>query len=494
VLSYPLLEDGPMPPTRTWIAPSILLALLCWNRPDGPIFVGAACAGLIAARGFDRTAVGLCVRLAAIPLAAIVAHLTFRVVYYGDWLPNSAYAKVALTPERLMSGLEYVGSGGVWLAGLILATLVAVMAGWSDATTRRRVRFLVVPFALWGAYVIVIGGDVFPARRHLVALIVILTLMLAQGLAGVLTMPPRKRALVWAVVPCLLAVLAFMQRDDPENLRARDEHWEWDGQVAGRFLDRAFGREKPLLAVDAAGTLPYFSSLPSIDLLGINDRYLAHHRPSGFGRGYIGHELGSGRYVIDRRPDLVLFFSSGSTSPPKFRSEREMLDDPRFTQLYRVVTFQADDPYRFRSRFWVAERGRVGIERDGDRVSVPGYLLMANPASTAKLDRNGAIAVEVIHGDPAGIRHLRLEPGRWSMRVESSGATRAGVRVGEDRGWTMAPTRGPLVFEVLPEDVGENEVMVSAEDETAYVSRVVFEREPRARVAAVEPAEYRPRR
>ena len=37
--------------------------------------------------------------------------------------------------------------------------------------------------------------------------------------------------------------------------------------------------EEPLFAVTAAGCLPYFSELPALDMLGLNDRHIAHHRP-----------------------------------------------------------------------------------------------------------------------------------------------------------------------------------------------------------------------
>ena len=77
--------------------------------------------------------------------------------------------------------------------------------------------------------------------------------------------------------------------------------------MVGRLLGTAFAAEQPLLAVDAAGSVPYFSRLPALDMLGLSDRYLAHHRPADFGSGVLGHELGDGAYVLSREPDLVLF-------------------------------------------------------------------------------------------------------------------------------------------------------------------------------------------
>ena len=45
------------------------------------------------------------------------------------------------------------------------------------------------------------------------------------------------------------------------------------------------------------GTLAYWSELPALDMLGLNDRYLATHPPADFGQGGLGHELGDADYV-----------------------------------------------------------------------------------------------------------------------------------------------------------------------------------------------------
>src|SRR5581483_8262248 len=103
-----------------------------------------------------------------------------------------------------------------------------------------------------------------------------------------------------AIVAAVLGT-ATPWRRDPEVQRGHDERWEWDGKVLGDLLRRAFSPSQPLMAVDTAGCLPYFSGLPSLDMLGLNDAYIAHHTPAGFGHGAIGHELGDGRYVLSRR-------------------------------------------------------------------------------------------------------------------------------------------------------------------------------------------------
>jgi hypothetical protein len=272
---------------------------------------------------------------------------------------------------------------------------------------------------------------------------VLLAFALAAGLEGL-----RERSVVWgrraiAVVAACTLGFAVMQHFDPQNRRARLERWEWDGAIIGDVLRRAFP-EKPLLAADAAGTLPYFSELPALDMLGLTDRHLATHRPTDFGAGDLGHELGDGRYVLEREPDLVIFCGPGGDpgrveedgtirATPCFRSGHEMVEDPRFHERYTAVTVQGAGPRRtgpfgaaerhvVRSRVWMRrEGGRIGIRREGDRVVVPAYLMMRIGNPVARLDDAGRFVVTVGGQAAAGVAAVPLAPGRWKLQLEAAG-------------------------------------------------------------------------
>jgi len=479
VLTYPLLDDEPR--RHAWLAPSILLSLLCWTRADGALFTAAIAGGLVLARGITRVSLSLAARLVALPIVAVAADIAFRLLYYHDWLPNSAYAKVAFTASRLHTGLDYVGSGLAWLAPLVVPGIVGLAVAWRDTAGARRARLLAVALVVWIAYVATIGGDIFPAHRQLVCATVMMALATALGVDVVLRTRPASRPIVWLALPALLAGAWVALMLDPVNRLAREERWEWQHQVLGTFLKTAFGAQQPLLAADAAGALPYFSELPAIDMLGINDYYLAHHRPANFGNGWLGHELGDGRYVIARKPDLVLFVLFVGGSRPFFSSDRDMVAHPDFYRCYRRVTFEGDDPFVFRSQLWVrAEDGRLGVMRSRDRVVVPGYLLGADPGSVAKLDHSGRAAVAVVDTVPAAIQGLRLDGGRWSVHLESTGgAAVAGVRMAADPTWRTAQGGQPLALDVPRDDtLGADVVVATAGPDTVFVTRLVLDREP----------------
>ena len=47
-------------------------------------------------------------------------------------------------------------------------------------------------------------------------------------------------------------------------------------------------------------------------MLGLTDAHLAREKDETYGSGFIGHELGDGRYVLGREPDLVIFFHANN--------------------------------------------------------------------------------------------------------------------------------------------------------------------------------------
>jgi hypothetical protein len=238
---------------------------------------------------------------------------------------------------------------------------------------------------------------------------------------------PGKGSLGSTVGVCAVVLLLVMIGHvvDPENARAYEERWEWEGAAIGELFATGFGAQHPLLAVDPAGCVPYFSHLPAcIDMLGINDHYLAHHRPRDLGEGFIGHELGSGAYVLSRKPDLVLFNRPAGSLLPGYRSGLEIMTDStlNFRSTFRPITFECDRPVHVSSIVFVrTEGGSVGIRRSADRIWIPGYLFSANPLSRVRADDEGRLGVDVSPNSPAGFTKLSIPPGTWSARAESSG-------------------------------------------------------------------------
>jgi hypothetical protein len=296
-----------------------------------------------------------------------------------------------------------------------------------DRVRRGKALLLFFCLLLWLPYLVFIGGDLFPAYRHFTAVIVIL------ALAGALTVDlldersPRlwQKALLWMTCLAMLGHLIAVQIHDPMNTKARKEVWEWVGRESGRMLKTAFGPMRPLVAVDAAGCLPYFSGLPSLDMMGLNDYHIAHFRRAGYKPGSLGHDLGDGQYVLDRQPDIIIF--GGPTGSPYgyFPSGAQMKTIPALKQRYKMVHFAYSPPGKLPMKsvvVWVRrEGGKVGIQRSPGRIIIPGYLLTDDPRSTvAELDPRGRIGINTTSTIPLIIKRLEIPPGGWRIKADSS--------------------------------------------------------------------------
>jgi len=433
VLCYPLFtrDDAPR---RYPLAASVFLGLLCITRPDGALYTAAVVLALLLVKGIRRPTFRTGLLLGVMPAAFYLGQLAFRLAYYGEWIPNTARVKISPSWEHLLRGGEYVlrgffTMGPVFLSAVLLAVLLLVQR--RDRPARARIVLLVVPFAAWSVYLVAISGDTFPGWRHLVPLVALMALILGEGTRWLMR---RGGARVpAAVVVCVLAVIfgasCYLQNTDTRNRKALTERWEWNGQVVGLMLKKGFGPQQPLLAVTACGCLPYWSELPALDMLGLNDYYLPRHKPKDFGQGELAHELGDGQYVLDRRPDLIIFAGPHGLEKAYFLSGRQMQEKPEFYQQYTLTTFEGRQPYPFRSRIWLRrESEKIGIQRSNDRIVVPGYLLNAHPETVAYLDESGEFVVSVSPETPAGIKNLSLPPGRWKIEAEASAEVRVAVR------------------------------------------------------------------
>jgi hypothetical protein len=89
-----------------------------------------------------------------------------------------------------------------------------------------------------------------------------------------------------------------------------------------------------LVALNQAGIIPYYSQLPTIDMLGLNDVHIAHSGKRDYTLWY-AHQAGDGEYVLSRKPDIIIFGGLGpSIEPGEFISDQEIWASDIFRNEY----------------------------------------------------------------------------------------------------------------------------------------------------------------
>lgn len=294
------------PPAWTSLAGYLVsIAVLTALRIDGFV-LPAILAAYFVVQGRPRLALST-----VLTIGAVFGSLAlFYYGYYGDPLPNTVYAKASGTlTQRMVFALPFLpdiaAREGMWPAifGILLGPVIAFKAVRSSPAPRAVLRFAralplecVVLVGLFGYYLLV-GGDVF-YERFLILAFPVGAACLLEGMQALRTRPRWQWVVFGAIALCPLATLAA----DDRFTWVDDKYDAWI--VLGRFL----GERHPgaSMAIDAAGKIPYFSKLRSLDMLGLSDRHIAREPPREGANRVPGHNKFDPDYVLGTRPDLIV--------------------------------------------------------------------------------------------------------------------------------------------------------------------------------------------
>ncbi|MCG8347458.1 MAG: hypothetical protein MI924_06715 [Chloroflexales bacterium] len=261
--------------------------------------------------------------------------LAWRFLYYQDWLPASVLAKrgsvseqIDLAFRRLRPLLE------AWGLAAYQSVIGFVLLFVLPTARRGPALLLTLVTVAYMAFIILSGDDWMPMFRYVTPLLPLLFLGLSAGVVALVDVISRGGRLTWQRwVLLLLFVSAPVWQI---------AHWtEQKREVAIDLAVSSIDGVKKLalhlveeappgttLAVIDAGALAYYTGLPTLDLIGLNDQHIAHLQ-GGFGQRI------DVAYVLDTQPTyMVPHYKLSESGQPVF------LDFPLFARLYYTVEFQ----------------------------------------------------------------------------------------------------------------------------------------------------------
>jgi hypothetical protein len=323
-----------------------------------------------------------------LPITGIFGtYFALRWGYYGWMLPNTFYAKVGSPANAWHRGATYIGEcfTAMGVSALVYASAVAwavcLLAAivFRGRLSRDAKRSLVKALTVLGAaigylvYTILVGGDHFQERfiYHAVPVLWIACLapwsLLAVGVASVFPLGKRLQ-LVGAVFASALVVLLA---------RAPHRFGSYDSLAGWISLGKYLKERAPagaVLATDAAGALPYFSGLRTLDILGLANTTIAHRKVPELGSGVAGHEKSDPKYIVDQRPDYI-----STWIDPDGGAGRGLSRVPGFNELYRIgavvrIDVATISPERILSFAKEPSRAEVIALSKGNG-KVPGYYV-----------------------------------------------------------------------------------------------------------------------
>ena len=335
----PLFQANDRPSARS-VSAGLLIGLAYLTRPDALIVGAAMTLGVLC---FTPETLWRRVRSAGLfggtTGAIVVPHVIWRMSYYGDLLPNTFYAKVALPLlQRLAIGAHYVAAEALWLPAIPLGIAGFV---WAIRAQRAgRTMYLMATIILgYILYILWAGGDHMPGARLLVPLAAPASLLVVASL-NAFNQIWRSRLAAVSVFAGLTAALTFQ----PVRMDAA----AFVGSLVGKYIAETWA-PGTLVALHTAGSTPFFApDLRFIDMLGLNDRTIAHRTPIPMRARWQtipGHAKGDGSYVLRRSPSYIIAgpAEGALVDAPWFLSDVELGDSQDFRRCYIAET--AEIPY-----------------------------------------------------------------------------------------------------------------------------------------------------
>jgi arabinofuranosyltransferase len=321
------------------VLPVLLLGAFLWmRRADGPALLRASA------------------QMAAGFTLVVLPHFLWHLKLYGHPLPNTFYVKTGGHPDQLFAGVLKISSAlkecGGW------ATIMIVAIAFAGRVTAYHVALVAVVvsrslFTIWS------GGEIMGHQRFFAPALPAYFLLfqlgmdqLDRGFSTALTEWPRSwPRRCFRLAP--LVIVAYMISRPVLDTRRESMEYVQAMQRAHIRLGRDLRAEAPpgaKVAIGDAGAVPYYSGLYSIDILGLNDSYLAHLP----GRYTQKMDVD---YVLGQKPDFVVVVSKLPAEQgfvPEYR-----VDGLLQTALAQTPAYALWRVYEFKEHYflWVYRRG-----------------------------------------------------------------------------------------------------------------------------------------
>ncbi|MCB9529477.1 MAG: hypothetical protein H6701_14015 [Myxococcales bacterium] len=314
-----------------WPWSGVFFALAALARPEGLLFFGLT--GL--ARLVEMVAVDRTIKptrqdwLWGAGFAAVFApYQAWRWWYYGWPFPNTYYVKAG-SRSFWAPGWRYFASWvvahGLWAT----PPLMALRRGLPGRREGRLIGLGALYIAVVSVYVMKVGGDFMALHRFLVPLMPIVAVLTALGLRVLVErLVAAGHRPGWIAAGAALAAALYgvqVARVDREALVVGSEGGVdsigWLAMFAaqttaiGQYL-AANAPPDASLATTAAGIIPFYSRLHTLDVLGLNDEWIAHNVEAHGSRP--GHTKSAPlEYVLERDIDYLVYHPTIAARRPE---------------------------------------------------------------------------------------------------------------------------------------------------------------------------------
>ena len=351
---------------RNFLILSLIYGIGCLNRMDFALVVLWS-GGVVLYTTYKQIALGKFYKyLFALGLPGsflIVLWLSWKLYYYGDIFPNTFYAKVGQIVWRRLA--FYLG--GFLGFYFLIPSVFTWLLNRNTSTQKLRnykLQYLLIFVLIWLGYLAKIGGD-FMEFRMMLPILPIIYFLLINIWKSVKSV---RLAIVMTIYLLTASFIhgkyykVYLGIESKDRLADFVMHNPYSLVNLGKKLGKLFDYDHTISAgVVSAGAIVYHAKFHALDLLGLNDRYIAKH-----GRALTdipGHQkIAPLSYLYQQKLNIVV---GSAVDSREFSSESErfqhylerieygvysMAESNEYPQSYRIVEIPLSDTHNL--YFW----------------------------------------------------------------------------------------------------------------------------------------------
>jgi len=300
----------------------ISFALVCMTRLDGFILAGVSFAFLLYLLVIKKRVEAKSLALWTLSfLIPFLLYFFWRWSYYGKAFPNTFYIKVAgaaYYSQGLVYLLSFVERFWIWFMVIPLLFLGKGMK--LNANLKIVVLYFTSMILVFSCYVVYVGGDFMDMFRFFVPILPFFFFLVQEGFRGMYRYPQpfsnRKQRMSLIATEILLVGLAVFVLVSPSKETNKAWHRKDIDSIAMLretaliwskvgLMFRGMAKPGETLSTSAAGAIPYYSGLYTIDELGLTLGSLSDLRVREVQRP--GHVMRvTDEFLLSRRPTYFI--------------------------------------------------------------------------------------------------------------------------------------------------------------------------------------------
>lgn len=267
-------------------------------------------------------------------LLLLTPYLIWLFWYYGDIIPNTFYAKVSANFEQLKEGFRYSYR---FFMSISLSSLFLFLAVKDYKTHSTFTKYCINIFIIYLAYIVGIGGDFMFSYRFFIPIMPFFIFVVISSIFKLpqIQMPEESKKvksgfvfIMFLIISYNLLSLSFLHKTEIKNYSMIE-----NGEITANYFNNNFPHDNTI-ALSAIGAFGFYSKMKILDVLGLTNKEIALSKVPNNEDHLYSHNRSNAKYVLDRKPDIILFGMPLGEALPVRYAEIEIYNHKFFKEHY----------------------------------------------------------------------------------------------------------------------------------------------------------------